>query len=669
MPEDQVTIDPEFRPPAPAEGQSRRLRVAGVVGVVMAAFAFGWFLRSPAPSEPQPDEGYASATTTTTEGDAQAGAASTTTRPPTTTTTSEPPEAIELEVPLSGAIPGFTDVITMEQWSEAGVDVIRWRSSQSAPETVAGFGHDDGSWFAGLDTSGTWYALQNQDGVLSVHQLAGVDASLAWFPDLQAVGVRVSQMAWHDTKPGQLAWLACSRTPGGPGTLFRLDVADDMAEPVALRLVDKACSENSGVWLQQWGDWGFVLGESEGAQHETVLLAADGGEVIRLGDDFTDTWLVAGYPDGTIWTGDTFGLHPSSFVLSPDGQSRLPVPGLEGDEWLDDAIWSPDGTLLALSLRTSANVNDEPVIRIVNVPTATTVAEMAEPAREIGLGAWSTDSRFLLYDRWLCPDGCVYFEPEERELAFYDTLTDTTTMIRLPTDGGWGGIRLADPDAPAELVAHYPLDADAADVSGYENEGRSVLAPTPTSDRFGTPDAAYSFDGEKDRILVDMRSQLATETVSIAAWVKMHDAAGVRPIGEWWNVVSYGGRGHVLAIQGEGAVLGGLQGTAADCEFMGSATVLDGDWHHVAMTRDANWTIRVYLDGAVQPVTPHTLARAEADATTDATCAAGPAFGESVSIGGDPGHREYFDGSIDDVRIYSGVLTNDEIAMLATDTP
>lgn len=668
MPEDQVTIDPEFRPPAPAEGQSRRLRAAGVVGVVIAAFAFGWFLRSPVPTEPEPDEGYASAATTTTEEDAQTEAASTTTRPPTTTTTSDPLEVIELEVPLSEAIPGFTDVITMEQWNETGVDVIRWRSSQPSPETVASFGGDDEFWFAGLDTSGGRYALQNEDGVLSVHRVEGVDAWLAWFPDLQAVGVRVSSVAWHDTEPGQLAWLACSRTPGGPGTLFRLDAADGMAEPVAIRLVDKACSENSGAWLEQWGDWGFVLGESDGERHETVLLAVDGSEIGRFGDNSADTWLVAGHAGGMLWTDDPPGPGRSSFVLSPDGQSRIPVPGLAQGEWLDGARWSPDGTRLALFLRASANISDGAVVRIVDVPTAATVAEITESDWGMGIQAWSTDSRFLVYERWLCGDGCGFLAPEGRELVFYDTLTDTTTAISLPTsaDGGWGGsVRLADPATPAELVAHYPLDSDATDVSGYGHDG-TVVGATPTGDRFGSSDSAYLFDGEDDRITIDMAPQLRTETVSIAAWVKRVDANP--PGGGWRVVVSYGEQGHVLSFQHALAPLGGLKMTGS-CEFSATQPVLDDDWHHLAMTRSLDGKIRVYLDGEPQPLVPGDDLPSSAEPNIAPTCTVAPAFDDRVWIGGDPGHSEYFHGSVDDVHIYSGTLTDGEIAALATDTP
>ena len=667
MPDDQVTIDPEFEPSPPSGDPDRRFRAVAIAGVVMAAFAFGWLMRTPEQIEPEPVEEYALAGTTSTTA-IEETAASPTTRPSTTTTT-EAPSTIGLLVPLEEAVPGFTDIIIVEHWNEAGFEVARWRPTASAPETILAFGHDEPHGFAGLDASGSWYATQDENGVLSVHRLSGADPDLEWFPNLQAVGVRVASLAWHDTEPGLLAWLTCSRTPGGPGTLFRLDVADGVAEPATIRRIDKVCAENAGTWLQGWGDWGFVLGVSEGEQFETVRLAPDGGEIASVGNGSADAWMAAASPVGTIWTEDGFDLRPSSFLLSPDGESRMPVPGLAEGELLEDARWSPDSTRLALSVRSPVTSNL--VVRIVEPQTDAIVAEITEIAdsnTEIGLGAWSTDSRFLLVDRWLCPDGCGYTDPQGRELAFYDTHTDTTTTIGIPLDGGWGEIRLTDPTTPAVLLAHYPLDGGAADLV-EDPDVRTVFGATPTNDRFGIPDAAYAFDGENARIIIDTESQLGTDTVSITAWIKMHEDAGPRPVGEWWDIVSYGGQGHVLAIQGEGAILAGLKGTAANCEFMGSDSVFDGNWHHVAMTRDATWDIRVYLDGVVQAITPHTLDPAEAVATTGATCATAPAVRDSVWIGADPGLREYFHGSIDEVRIYSGTLTEDEIAALATDVP
>lgn len=195
------------------------------------------------------------------------------------------------------------------------------------------------------------------------------------------------------------------------------------------------------------------------------------------------------------------------------------------------------------------------------------------------------------------------------------------------------------------------------------------LAPASVNDRFGTPGGALYFDGQDDRVVIEMAPQLMTETGSVSAWIKLNEEATPRDVGAWWDVVSYGPEGHVLAIQGEGAVLGGLQLTAAECEFMGTETVLDGGWHHVAVTRDAAGTIRVYLDGAAQPVTPHTVELDKVDPVTAATCTVAPNVHDEVWIGADPEGWEYFHGSIDDVRIYTGVLTDDEIAALTADTP
>jgi len=664
MADDQVTIDPEFRPPPPDRNQSTPLKTIGAVGVVVAAFAFGWLMRTPEQIEPEPDEAYAAAATTSTTGPGEIESA-TTTRP-STTTTSEAPETIELVVPLSEAVPGLTDIVTIQRGAETGVDIMRWRPWQPAPETVATFRDSATSWFAGLDASATWYALQSEDGVLNIHRVDGADAELPWSPNLQAVGVRVNSMAWHDTQPGQLAWLTCSRAPGGPGTLFSLDAADGLAEPTAVRSVDRVCTNSGGTWLHGWGDWGFAMGAAEGEQYESVILDVDGSKIDAVGDGSTDVWFVAGGPGGTILAEEGPDTR-RPILFSPDGQTTGPVPGLAEGEWLEDARWSADGTLLALSVRNSDFGTAS--VRIVELPTGAVLAEFSEPGWEVGLGAWSSDSRFLLTNRWRCLDDCDWGEPQEWTLGFFDIATAINAVVPIPKtpDGdGWVAAWLTHPATPATLVAHYPLDNDAT-VVGEHIQGGTVIGATPASDRFGARDAAYAFDGEDDRIVIDMSSHLATDTVSIAAWVRMDGDAAPRPIGEWWDIVSYGDQGHVLGIQGEGAILGGLRTNAADCAFMGNETVFDGSWHHVAMTRDANWVIRLYLDGVVQATTPH-VGPAEADTTADAVCSTPPTLAPtSVWIGGDWLNSESFHGSIDDVRIYSGVLTDEEITVLAAD--
>ena len=164
-----------------------------------------------------------------------------------------------------------------------------------------------------------------------------------------------------------------------------------------------------------------------------------------------------------------------------------------------------------------------------------------------------------------------------RSFGVFDTETTINTALPLPTSpgGGWvGNTRISSANMPVNLVAHYPLDGDVTDV-GDHIDGGFVVGATPTSDRFGAPDSAYAFDGEGDRIVMDRGSHLAVDTVSIAAWIRMDDDTAPRPIEEWWGVVSYLGKGYVLAIQGDGAAIGGLRGSAGDCTFAGSDTVFD----------------------------------------------------------------------------------------------
>jgi len=49
------------------------------------------------------------------------------------------------------------------------------------------------------------------------------------------------------------------------------------------------------------------------------------------------------------------------------------------------------------------------------------------------------------------------------------------------------------------LKAWWSFSGDANDESGYDNNG-TVYGATLTTDRFGEPESAYSFDGEDDFI-------------------------------------------------------------------------------------------------------------------------------------------------------------------------
>ncbi len=87
-----------------------------------------------------------------------------------------------------------------------------------------------------------------------------------------------------------------------------------------------------------------------------------------------------------------------------------------------------------------------------------------------------------------------------------------------------------------------------------------------------------------------------------------------------------------------------------------SAITTTNQWMHFAVVTSAtNNTWEVYIDGVLDNSGTETL-------TAVATA-------EILSIGNRTGASDYLDGSVDDFRIYSGVLTASEIAELAAESP
>ena len=399
VPDDQVTIDPEFQPSPSRIGQTRWLRLGAVAA---AAFMLGGLLRSPTPGGVNTTEAAPPTTAPIRE-------TSSTTRPSTTTTPTPVAETVGLAVPLSEVAPGFADAITMAvvggAWGEE-INVVRWLPSQAAPETIVPFREDSpdgwGWWFVGLDAAGTWYAVQDEHDVLSVRPVGAIAGDEDWWePTREVVGLRVVDAAWHNTAPGRLAWLSCPRAPSGPATLYTLDVADASAEATPAATLPAACGEFA-TWINQWGDWGFALeregdwdGETgwEEGRTWTVLLDPDGVEVAQLEQD-PGAYVVAAGPAGTVWNEEPAEGAPASFLLSPDGRQRTPVPGLAAGEWVEQAQWCPDGSRIAL-VAYSSQV-DHSLIRIVDAATGEIVTEIDELGPVVFQTRWSSDCRYLL---------------------------------------------------------------------------------------------------------------------------------------------------------------------------------------------------------------------------------------------------------------------------------
>ncbi len=267
MGDDQVTVDPEFLPPSRGSGdRGPKSRWIAAGAAVVVAFILGWLLASPTATEPDAT-GRATSTSTTTTRDVPATTATATT---TATTAADPVTFAGFDAPLTEEVPGFTDTIVMLATPTSSFDVVRWRSSSPTTELMLSLDRGAAGWGSGgpmgLDASGGWFAEQFGDGLLVVH-----GGARDW-EDPELIGLRVESSVWHDTDPGRIAWMACPRAEGS-ATLFTLDLADSLAEPVPVRSFETGCG---ATWVEHWGARGVVIGGPFATDH--ILVDAEGSE-------------------------------------------------------------------------------------------------------------------------------------------------------------------------------------------------------------------------------------------------------------------------------------------------------------------------------------------------------------------------------------------------------
>jgi len=211
------------------------------------------------------------------------------------------------------------------------------------------------------------------------------------------------------------------------------------------------------------------------------------------------------------------------------------------------------------------------------------------------------------------------------------------------------------------LVAYYPFDGDANDVSGHGNHG-SVKGATLTADMFGNMNRAYHFDGNDDYIQFNTPVIHYTAPYSVSFWIKYGAVPDVNNY-----LVSNGGQtnssqGFAFAVVGsshtycnqsypKGAIffIVGYQESAVRTTVF--APISLGEWHHVTGIWDGHRVI-LYIDGQL--------------AQTD-VCENPYQFGspQNMRIGA-PSNilNYYFSGQLDALRIYNRTLTALEIQAL-----
>ena len=222
---------------------------------------------------------------------------------------------------------------------------------------------------------------------------------------------------------------------------------------------------------------------------------------------------------------------------------------------------------------------------------------------------------------------------------------------------------IASADLNSGLIAYYPLNGNADDVSGNGNNG-SIFEATLTTDRFGNANSAYSFDGINDYISIPDTPELSGGSPlikSVSIWFKTNKIpAGNYPIitkyldpsSKDWGLILKDGKLTFYSERG---------GPFADyyCLQTTGDIILANVWYHSAFVAKEPY-IYLYLNGNLVGNCSNAINK-----STDTN--APVRIGAILYSGGD--YAGSFSGITDDIRIYNRTLTDAEVKALYDENP
>jgi hypothetical protein len=200
------------------------------------------------------------------------------------------------------------------------------------------------------------------------------------------------------------------------------------------------------------------------------------------------------------------------------------------------------------------------------------------------------------------------------------------------------------------LVSRYTFDVDASDSAG-SNDGTLTNGASVATD--GERGKVLSLDGSNDYVALPSSEMTAGRSeLTLAMWVKPDVWTYSRTIYD-----EYGGTGgaywQFTVANGGFYTRDSSTGTnGARNNDLTTPTLSTGEWQHVAMVYSVNNSLKaIYIDGE-----PAVSTSTSVDTLTSDRAGAGIGYACDGL---------FFDGMIDDVRLYSRALSEDEIELLA----
>lgn len=221
-------------------------------------------------------------------------------------------------------------------------------------------------------------------------------------------------------------------------------------------------------------------------------------------------------------------------------------------------------------------------------------------------------------------------------------------------------------DPNTGLQANYPLDGNGLDFSINLKHG-NVVGAQPTIDRFGQLNSAMYFDGIDDYITIPTETIVDAEVYAISAWIKPENNNSQN-----FTIFSAGGATNQNGGDGFEQGLSCINFNNNSLSIFGggynhgqtplqsqieSKRILQDQWHHVAYVRTPQ-KIRLFVDGEEAAQTPMSVVNFQ-------HAHYGYAINKRAVIGSIARLGEYYyKGSIDDLKIFKGALSDSQIMQL-----
>ena len=370
----------------------------------------------------------------------------------------------------------------------------------------------------------------------------------------------------------------------------------------------------------------------------TDNVGVSGYRVERCQGANCTNFVQVGTPTGTSFSNT--GLSPATSynysVLATDAAGNVsPYSNIVSATTLSPDTTPPTPTGLIATATSSTQINLSWTASSDNAGGVSYRVERCQGANCAGFVQIATPTGISFSDTGLTPATSYSYRvlavDSASNLSGYSNIATATTSSTLPATG---------------LVAAYGFNegggTTVSDVSGNNNNGAITGATWTTQGRFGS---ALSFNGVNNVVRIASSLSLnVSSAMTLEAWIKPTAAQS-----GWRTIMQREAEAYFLnASNSDGALLPSGGGT-----FNGTTAYVSGTtanpvnvWTHVALTYDGA-ALRLYVNGVL--------------AANQSRSGAIQTNSNPVWIGGNSPYGEYFQGLIDEVRIYNRALSQAEI--------